>query len=150
MRLSEVFLRIGSTLAAWMVIYAYFIWLAVVPRVDCNVNGDEIYRLLLGMTPFAVGASFLLGASRPFADIHRMLRWLGLPIAGFLLLAAPVIWQTFVAVNLEGGAMCSDGLKSAWQLYWAPVQFLVACTCIWNILTVWRSATTEENDTVAH
>lgn len=149
MRLSEVFLRIGSTLAAWMVIYAYFIWLAVVPRVECGVDGDEIYRLLMGMAPFAVGASFLLGASRPFADIHSMLRWLGLPIAGFLLLAAPVIWQTFLTVNLGGGAICDGVLESGWQSYWAPVQFIAVCLCIWKLLTAWRAATIEEKDTVA-
>jgi len=149
MRLSEVFLRIGSTLAAWMVIYAYFIWLAVVQRVECGVDGDEIYRLMLGMAPFAVGASFLLGASRPFPDIHRMLRWLGLPIAGLLLLAAPVIWQTLVVVNLEGGAICDGVPKSGWQHYWAPVQLIATGLCIWKLLTVWRPATIKEKDAVA-
>lgn len=141
MRLSEVLLRIGSTLVAWMVIYAFFLWLAVVQRVECGADGDEIYRLLLGMAPLAVGASFLLGASRPFADIHSMLRWLGLPVAGLLFLAAPVIWETFANVNLAGGTICDGVPKSGWQSIWAPVQFSAVAFCIWKILTVWRSAT---------
>jgi len=150
MRLSEVFLRIGSTLVAWMVIYAFFLWLAVVQRVECGADGDEIYRLLLGMAPFAVGASFFLGAARPFADIHSMLRWLGLPIAGILFLAAPVIWETFATVNLAGAAICDGVPESGWQTFWAPVQFIAAAFCIWKILTLWRTATIDEKDTVGH
>ncbi len=141
MRLSEVFLRIGSTLVAWMVIYAYFLWLAVVQRVDCGADGEELYRLLLGMAPLAAGASLLLGSARPFADIHSMLRWLGLPIAGILFLAAPVIWETFVTVNLAGGAICDGVPIFGWQLYWAPVQVIAATVCIWKMLTLWRTAT---------
>lgn len=146
MRLAEVLLRIGSTLAAWMVIYAYFIWLAVAERVECSTDGNELYLLLLGMAPLAVGASFLLNASRPFPDIHRMLRWLGLPIAAIMFLALPAIWQVLVAVNIEGGTICSDGPKPGWQLYWAPVQFVAAGLCAWKILAVWRSAISQEHD----
>ncbi len=149
MRLSEVFLRIGSSFTAWMVIYAYFIWLAVVQRVDCGVDGEEIFRLLMGMAPVAAGASFALGLTRPFAEIHRILRWLGIPLIALLILTVPVIWQVFNAVNIDNAAICTGNLKANWQPLWAPLQMAVTALCIWKLLRTWRTATIEENDAVA-
>ncbi len=52
MRFAEVFLRLGSALVAWMMMYAYFLWLAAVYVVACGADGDEMHRLLLGLAPF--------------------------------------------------------------------------------------------------
>ena len=60
MRLSEVFLRLASALVAWMVIYAYVIWLAALHAIGCGPDGDEIFRLLLGMAPLALGGGMML------------------------------------------------------------------------------------------
>lgn len=149
MRLSEVLLRIGSCLAAWMIIYAYFIWLAVVNRVDCSVDGDEIFRVLLGMAPIAAGASFLLRGARPFPDIHQMLRWLGIPVLLLLLLTLPIIWQVFTQVNLNDGAICLGGTQAGWHSYWAPLQAIATGVCVYAVLRTWRSATSLGNDGVA-
>ena len=138
MRFSEVFLRIGSSLAGWMIVYAYFIWLAVVRRAGCGADGDEIFRLLLGMAPIAAGASFLLRSTRPFPDIHRLLRWFGMPLLAMLLLTVPVMWNVFANVNLAGNSICADSQVSGWQQIWAPVQMIATAICIWMFVTVWR------------
>lgn len=141
MRASEIFLRIGSVLAAWMMIYAYFIWLAVVGRVSCGSNGDEVFRLLLGVAPLAVGASFVLGAARPFPDIHKMLRWLSIPCLALLYLTLPVIYEVFAQVNMNKEPVCATVAPSAWHAWWAPIQFLVTSLCVFQLMRNWRTAT---------
>ena len=139
MRLSEVFLRLASALVAWMVIYAYFIWLAALGKMSCGPDGDEIYRLLLGMIPFAVGGSFLLRVTRAFSEIHLILRWLAVPLAILLPFALKNLWAVLQRVNVEKNPICGDGVVASWQVYWAPLQFLAITVCVWMIFRVWRS-----------
>jgi ABC-type molybdate transport system permease subunit len=79
MRPSEVFLRLGVALVAWMMLYAHVVWLAALHAMGCGPDGDELHRLLLGLAPLTCGFALLLHMTRPFADIHRILRWLGAP-----------------------------------------------------------------------
>ncbi len=150
MRMSEVFLRIGCSFTAWMVIYAYFIWLAVVERAGCSADGDEIFRLLLGMAPLAAGAAFLIRSTRPFPDIHRILRWLGVPLLGLLILTVPVIWEVLNQVNINAGAICNSNVRANWHAFWAPVQFAATGICVTMIWRGFRREINEENDTVGH
>ncbi len=140
MRLSEVFLRIGSSLVGWMIVYAWFIWLAVADIAGCGAEGDEIYRLLLGMAPIAAGSALLLRVTRPFEDIHRMLRWLAVPLALLLFKTLPVIWSVFNDVNLGGNSICAGSTRSGWQVAWAPVQAVVTVVCAFMVALVWRSS----------
>jgi len=125
MRFAEVFLRLGSALVAWMVLYAYALWLAVMHVTGCGPDGDEMPRVLLGMAPLAVAAVFVLRLTRPFADIHRMLRWLGLPLGLLLVLSLRSVWGVFNRLFLQDLAICTADDVAAWELAWAPVQFLV-------------------------
>ena len=54
MRFSEVFLRLGVSLVSWIVLYAYLLWLAVAGKVGCGPDGDEVFRLLLGLAPLGL------------------------------------------------------------------------------------------------
>ncbi len=65
MRFAEVFLRLGTSLVAWMMLYAYIVWLAALNSLGCGPDGDEMHRLLLGMVPVACGFAFLIGATEP-------------------------------------------------------------------------------------
>ena len=40
MRFSEVFLRLGSTLVAWMVLFTHVIWLGALGGMGCGPDGD--------------------------------------------------------------------------------------------------------------
>jgi hypothetical protein len=122
MRFAEVFLRLGSALVAWMILYAYALWLAVLRVIGCGPDGDEMARVLLGMAPLAVAASFVLRTTRSFIDIHRMLRWLGLPLGLLLLLSLRSVWGIFNRVHLDGLAICSAGSTAIWEQAWVPVQ----------------------------
>jgi hypothetical protein len=139
MRFAEVFLRLGSALVAWMMMYAYFLWLAAVYVIACGPDGDEIHRLMLGLAPFVCGFAFALQLTRPFADIHRMLRWLGAPLFLLLPFALRSVWQVFQTVNVSSSAICASGPPSIWQSFWAAVQLVTLMLVCFILVKEWRS-----------
>jgi len=139
-RFAEVFLRLGSSLVAWMVLYAHFLWLAALYAMGCDTDGDEMHRLLLGLAPITCGFAFALHLTRPFPDIHRILRWLGVPIIFLLFLALRSVWQVFARVNLESLAICGSGPPSGWQLLWPMTQLVTMLLAAYMIFSVWKSA----------
>ena len=106
----------------------------------CGAEGDEIYRLLLGFAPIAAGSALLLRVTRPFEDIHRMLRWLSVPLVLLLFKTVPVIWSVFDDVNVSGSTICAGSTRYGWQVAWAPVQAVATVVCIGMIALVWRSS----------
>jgi len=140
MRFAEVFLRLGSALVAWMMLYAYFLWLAAVYAMGCGPDGDEMHRLLLGMAPFICGFAVALGVTRPFAEIHRMLRWLALPLALLLPFVVRSIWQVIQTVNIARHSLCVDEAPTVWQVLWAPTHIATLVVVSYMIVRVWRSA----------
>jgi len=145
-RATELFLRLGSALVAWMLLYAYFIWLAVLQKAGCQGGSDEMHRLLIGILPFAFGSAFLLRVSRPFGEIHSILRWLAVPIALLLPAAVIAVWDVMSAVTLGNRAVCGAGQPATWQILWAPLQLLTIGTCIWMIASVWRSVASDRKN----
>ena len=139
MRFAEVFLRLGSTLVAWMMMYAYFLWLATVYVIDCGPDGDEIHRLMLGLAPFVCGFAFALKLTRPFADIHSILRWLGVPLFLLLPFALRSVWHIFQTVNINSSAICGSGVPETWQLIWAAVQLTTLMLVYFILVKEWRS-----------
>lgn len=137
MRLSEVFLRLASALVGWMILYAYLVWLAALRKIGCGPDGDELYRLLLGIVPFVIGGGLALRLTRAFDDIHRMLRWLSVPLLLLMPFAIAHIWSIWQFVNLAGQSICADGAPSDWQSLWVPMQFLTLAFCAWMLVRLW-------------
>ena len=140
MRFAEVFLRLGCALVAWMVTFAYIVWLAALHAMGCGPDGDEIYRLLLGMAPAAALMALLLRATHPFHEIHRMLSWLAVPLALLLPFALRNVWHVLETVNLNGEAICATAEPPGWQQIWAPVQFFAMLVIVALVISVWRNA----------
>ena len=134
MRFAEVFLRLGSALVAWMMLYAYVLWLAVMYVIGCGPDGDEMPRVLFGMAPLAVAAAFVLRTTRPFPEIHRMLRWLGLPLGLLLLLSLRSVWRIFDRVHLSALAICDSAEPTVWETFWVPVQVLTLAAIAYLIV----------------
>ncbi len=122
MRFAEVFLRLGAGLVAWMMLYAYLLWLAALHAMGCGPDGDEMHRLLLGLAPFACGSAYLLRVTEPFVEVHRILRWLGVPLLLLLPFALRNIWYVLQAVNIGRTSICAIGPPPTWQLMWGPIQ----------------------------
>ena len=145
MRPAEIFLRIGSALVAWMVLYAFFVWLSVLHRVGCTTNDDEFFFLLMFVAPLAMGSALALNATRSFNDIHKILRWLGFPLLLTSIVAIRNILVVFDRVNLKNSYICPDTAVATWHEYWAPVQIMGILFCIWIIGTLWRNESHPEN-----
>ena len=143
MRFAEVFLRLGSSLVGWMLVYTYMVWLAALNVMGCGPDGDGMHRLLFGIAPFAVLMTLLLRLTGPFPDIQRMLSWLGLPILLLLPFVLRNIWAVFERTNLGGLAICSDAATSSPQVYWAPMQFIAAASIAALVAWEWRTARIE-------
>ena len=140
MRFAEVFLRLGCALVAWMVTFAYVVWLAALHAMGCGPDGDEIYRLLLGMAPAAALMALLLRVTHPFNEIHRMLSWLAVPLALLLPFVVRNVWNVLETVNLNGAAICAATEPPGWQQIWAPAQFLAVLVIVVLVVKVWRDA----------
>jgi hypothetical protein len=137
--LAEVFLRLGCVLVAWMMLYAHILWLAALYAMGCGPDGDELHRVLLGLAPVTVAFAYLLRVTRPFAEIHSMLRWLAIPLLLLLPFVGRSLWQVFRTVNLEGSALCANGAPQTWQILWTPIQLLTLLLVAYMVLNVWRS-----------
>lgn len=138
MRFSEVFLRLGCALVAWMMLYAHFVWLAVLRGIGCGPEGDELHRVLLLLVPVTVGLAFLLRMTRPMDEVHRVLRWLGLPLAVLMLAGGHQVFVISRSVYVTGLAICSTSAATAWHQFWGVAQLLAIVVTSAMILQVWR------------
>lgn len=146
MRFSEVFLRLGCALVAWMMLYAHFIWLAALGNIGCGPDGDEFHKLLFGLVPVTVGFAFLLRMTQPLDEVHRILRWLVLPLAALMLAGSYHAFLITRAVYVSGQAICSSGSATTWHHAWGPAQLLAIAVCTAMIIRVWRSGATTKSD----
>ena len=140
MRFAEVFLRLGSGLVAWMVLYAWALWLAALHSLACGPDGDEMHRLLLGIAPLAVAAVFLLRVTRPLQEVHVILRWLGLPLLLLLPFCLRSIWDVVATVHLHAVGLCSEMPPPAWQQLWSPLQFAMLLLVAYRLCTSFRKS----------
>ena len=134
MKFAEVFLRLGSSLVAWMMLYAYVLWLAVLNTLGCGPDGDEMHRLLLGMAPAACGFAFLLRVTRSMPEVHSIIRWLAAPLLLLMPLALISIWSVFTSANVESLSICSNNSAVLWERAWSSVQ-LISLILIAYLLT---------------
>ena len=123
-----------------MVVYAHMLWLAALHAMGCGPDGSEMHALLLGLAPITCGCALLLGATRPFDEVHAMLRWLGVPLLLLLPFALRSIWHVFVTVGPNEAAICGDSAPAKWHLAWVPVQLLTLIVIALLVARVWRDS----------
>ncbi len=124
MTVAELLLRIGCNIVAWLVVYTHCLWLAVLPRVGCQTDGDELWRVLLGMLPITFLFSLLLSVANKVDSVRDSLKWGAAPLLLLVPLAIMAIWPTFLGSTLGDNSICEPPAK-AWHFWWAPLQFLV-------------------------
>ena len=140
MRFSEVILRLGCALVAWMLLYAHFLWLAALGNIGCGPDGDELHKVLFGLVPITVGFAFLLRLTRPLEEIHRILRWLGVPLAAIMLAGTYHVLAISRVVYSTGQGFCSPGAATTWHQLWGPAQLLAIAVTGTMIIRAWRNA----------
>ena len=146
MRFSEIFLRLGCALVAWMMLYAHFVWLSALGAIGCGPDGDELHRVLLGFVPVTIGFAFMLRLTEPMTDVHRILRWLGLPLAVLMTLGGYQAMLVMQSVYSTGSGICSTDAAATWQKIWAPAQLLAIIACAFMIIRAWRISTTAPDE----
>ena len=139
MRFSEVFLRLGCALVAWLLLLTYFILLGVVRSVGCGPDGDELHRLVLGLAPVAFASAFALRATRPLDEIHGILRWGIVPLALMLPGASLAVWSVFRTVWLAKQNICGRGTALAWEQAWPVVHVVTLVTVAIVLFRNWRA-----------
>lgn len=145
MRFSEVFLRLGLGLVAWILLLTYFVWLAVTSRVGCGPEGVEIYLVLLGLTPFALGGSVMLRATRPLGDVHDILRW-GVVLIGLLVpFALLSVWKVFSQVWGAGEGICGPDAPLLWEKLWPLVQAAAVLAILLLLYRNWKQPVADKN-----
>ena len=137
MRFAEVFLRLGSALVAWMVIFAYVLFTAILFRLECGPDGDEMHRLLLGLAPMAIFGAWVIRVTKPLGEVHKILVGLSLLVVVLLPFAVRSTWEVFQQVNLNAASIC-PGAPAAWQVYWAPIQFVSLIILTGLLIWAWR------------
>ena len=145
MKFAEVFLRLGSSLVAWMMLYAYVLWLAVLNTLGCGPDGDEMHRLLLGMAPAACGFALLLRVTRSMPEVHSIIRWLAAPLLLLMPLALISIWSVFTRASVESLSICANNSAVMWERAWAPVQLLSLSFISYLLVQVLKMKATENN-----
>lgn len=120
-----------------MVVYTHCIWLATLRVIGCGPDGDELWRLLLGFVPFAVGFAFLLVAIRRSLEVARILRWLAVPFVALMPLAAIPVVSALSASTLGSQPICGDDL-AWWHIWWAPVQIVALTIIAWRVYLACR------------
>ncbi|MCR9276467.1 MAG: hypothetical protein NXH85_00740 [Pseudomonadaceae bacterium] len=135
--LPDMLLRVGSTLVAWMVIYAHLLWLAILPEAGCS-DGDELWRLLLGFAPIAAAFSLLLRAVHVLPGIYAITRFMAIPAGLLILLAIQPVIAALNAATLASEPLCPGLTHAAWQPYWAPVQIATLLIIAVQSLRAWR------------
>lgn len=143
MRFSEVFLRLGSALVAWMFLFTHVVWLAALGGMGCGPDGDEFHLVLLWLMPFTIGFSFLLHMTRPFPEIDKILRWLAVPWLGLAIAGIYKNWWSTSAVYSSGRGICGGADFVPWHMIWGPVQLFGLAIAAVMVLRLWRDASTQ-------
>jgi hypothetical protein len=144
---AEVFLRLGCTLVAFMVLIGHLLWLSILPRIDCSTDGASLWFALFGLAPLTFVLALLLLTSRPLTSVVSMLKWGCLPVGLLVPMALLGTLPTFSATTLGGAPICPDISAQAlpvWQQVWGPVQLgLIALIAI-QTLRYWMMANQAE------
>lgn len=104
MSLAELLARLGTTIVAWLCIYAWLIWTATLRVATCNASGDDLWTLVLGFGVFTSALSLLLGLTRPLPEVHAMTRKFAWPLVLLLPLALAPVWDGLGRCHFHGVA----------------------------------------------
>ncbi|MEM6708805.1 MAG: hypothetical protein AAF648_08470 [Pseudomonadota bacterium] len=135
MRFAEVFLRLGLSLVAWMVLFAYALWLMVVPQAACRADEVPLSLVLLYALPLVGIMLALLPASRKLPGVHDTLRWLAVPLGLLTLLAVIALVRSLEALTVPP---CSTG-SPLLDRFWVPVHLVTCAVLLVQAVRIFRT-----------
>ena len=145
MSFAEILLRLGCLLVGWILLGVHGLVLSVIPSLECASSGDGwLAALVLGVPAAGVPLLFRYGSG--LRDMAATVRWLALPYAGLLVLAARPVFDAFSGTTLAGGPLCAAApgemlLGAGWLARaWAPLQLLLLAALAWAALRLFLTA----------
>lgn len=105
-----------------------------------------MYRVLLILMPFTLGAAYLIQFTRPFIEVHSLLRWLALPLAGLMLLGAYGVWLFARGLYFLQLVPCYFSDLQAWHYAWVPAQATIILITGFAIARVWRDVSSDSDN----
>ncbi|MEM7220544.1 MAG: hypothetical protein AAF515_19440 [Pseudomonadota bacterium] len=141
--MADIFLRLGVTLVAFMVIIGHLLWLSILPQIDCSADGSELWRALFWMAPLTLTFALLLLVSRKLPSIVQSIKFACVPVALLLPLALYGILPTLSASSIGGQPICAEvaGYTSLlWERSWAPAQLFLVFVIAVQVWRYWRMA----------
>lgn len=122
---ASVFLRLGTTLVAYMVLIFHLLLVALVSQLKCNGDEPPIWVLTFFTAVIAFVFALALLVSRPLKSVVPMLKWGCLPVVALLPFALIAVLPVFGGSTLGGAPIC-PGISAysnlVWQQAWAPLQ----------------------------
>ena len=147
MTFAEVFLRLGSALVAWVVVFAHCIWLAALHEVSCGAAGPQPWGVLLGFSLITlIGALALpLGATVP--GVAGILKYPAVPLVLLVPLSARHAYSVLERVNFSAGTICNDPTSQAleprwWEAWFGPTQLILLAIIVVMAIVQWRKSVT--------
>ena len=137
MRFSEIFLRLGCSLVGWMVVIAYFLWLAVAGKIGCGEEANELHRLLLFAAPAAAAFALLTQSTRPMPDVHGVLRWIAILPVLLLPFALVSVWGIARVLYFDGETVCAGASFAGLMSFWPVVQIIAIALCMRSFAQMW-------------
>ena len=132
-------MRLGTSLVGWMIVYTHCIWLGTLLAIGCGADGDQLYRLLMGFSPFTIGFALLLRVSQKMPSVHQTMVWLTYPLLVLVPMAAYAVFPILVNVSINGGTIC-DHPAASWHVWWAPVQVATLVVIVVTTVRAWINA----------
>lgn len=140
---ASIFLRLGVTLVAYMVLFFHLLLLGLVPQLKCN--GDEpaiwVVTFFTAVVAFIFALSLL--ASRPLKTVVQTLKWGCVPLVLLLPFALLAVLPIFGSTTLGSASIC-PGISAysnlVWQQAWAPLQMGLLLIIAVQVARYWYMA----------
>ncbi|MEM7249946.1 MAG: hypothetical protein AAF493_00890 [Pseudomonadota bacterium] len=140
MGFAELFLRLGSALVAWVVVFAHLVWLAALEQVSCGPDAVRPWMVLLGFSPITVLFACLLPVGATVPGVARLLRLPAVLLLVLVPLALRHIHTVFERTWSEQGSICTELAPSGFESWWSPAQLLVTIVIVVMAIVLWRRA----------
>lgn len=140
---ASIFLRLGTTLVAYMMLIAHLLMVALVPQAKCSGDAPDIWVVTLVTALLALTFALVLLASRPLKSVVQMLRWGCVPVLILAPLALIGALPIFSSTTLGGAPIC-PGISAysnlVWQQAWGPLQLGVIAIIVIQTTRYWLMA----------
>ncbi len=126
MSFSEIILRVGCSLVAWLFAVGHGLLLLTIPRMPCGDGEGDPFLTLGILAGITLGFSALLPVAMKVPGVASSLRWLFVPLLLLAPFAAFQVVPYLMSSTFGAAPLCeAAAFASGWESFWAPLQLAV-------------------------